>query len=359
MKTQIYNLIVLDESGSMDVVKKQTIGGCNETINTIRIAQKNFEKTQEHFVSIFAFQSEGSRPSRYLMKNVPVADVQPISGKDYDPCGMTPLYDALGSTLVDLKNTTQSKEDAIGSVTIITDGMENSSEHYSLADVSKRIEALKELGWNFNFIGANIDVEAVASKLNIDNTLEFTQDECGTKVMFERERTSRMGYYGRLDKSMNFVHNMPLSDQKKMKKQMLFEASRNYFDTEEEVRIAPSHIDHLEENEIFVFGSNLAGQHGGGAAWIAYKKFGAIMGQGVGLQGQSYGIPTMHGGVDVIKPYVDEFIDFAKMHPELKFLVTRIGCGIAGFQDSEVAPLFKGAVNVENIYLPKSFLDKF
>ena len=81
------------------------------------------------------------------------------------------------------------------------------------------------------------------------------------------------------------------------------------------------------------------------------------MGQGVGLQGQSYGIPTMHGGVDVIKPYVDEFIDFAKSHPELKFLVTRIGCGIAGFRDEEMAPLFKDAFEIENIYLPKSFYD--
>ena len=120
-------------------------------------------------------------------------------------------------------------------------------------------------------------------------------------------------------------------------------------------RISPDLINNLKENEIFVFGSNLEGMHGGGAARAAYNKFGAIWGQGVGLQGQSYGIPTMHGGVDVIKPYVDEFINFAKSHPELKFLVTRIGCGIAGFRDEEMAPLFKDAIEIENIYLPKSF----
>ena len=120
-------------------------------------------------------------------------------------------------------------------------------------------------------------------------------------------------------------------------------------------RISPDLINKLKENEIFVFGSNLEGMHGGGAARIAYNKFGAIWGQGVGLQGQSYGIPTMHGGVDVIKPYVDEFINFAKSHPELKFLVTSIGCGIAGFRDEEMAPLFKDAIEIENIYLPKSF----
>lgn len=122
-----------------------------------------------------------------------------------------------------------------------------------------------------------------------------------------------------------------------------------------EKRISPDFINYLKENEIFVFGSNLEGMHGGGAARVAYNKFGAIWGQGVGLQGQSYGIPTMHGGVDVIKPYVDEFINFAKSHPELKFLVTRIGCGIAGFRDEEMAPLFKDAIEIENIYLPKSF----
>ena len=122
-----------------------------------------------------------------------------------------------------------------------------------------------------------------------------------------------------------------------------------------EKRISPQFINKLENNEIFVFGSNLEGMHGGGAARIAYDKFGAIWGQGVGLQGQSYGIPTMHGGTDVIKPYIDEFIGFAKSHPELKFLVTRIGCGIAGFSDEEMAPLFKDAIEIENIYLPKSF----
>lgn len=121
------------------------------------------------------------------------------------------------------------------------------------------------------------------------------------------------------------------------------------------MRIASSHITTLQPNEIFVFGSNLSGMHGGGAARLAYQKFGAIWGQGVGLQGQSYGIPTMQGGVDTIKPYVDEFIEFTKTHPQLKFLVTEIGCGIAGFSVEEIAPLFEQAIEVENIYLPERF----
>lgn len=120
-------------------------------------------------------------------------------------------------------------------------------------------------------------------------------------------------------------------------------------------RIAPDRIAELRDDEIFVFGSNLAGMHGGGAARIACRCFGAVWEQGVGLQGQSYAIPTMQGGVETIRPYVDEFIDFARRHPHLKFLVTEIGCGIAGFTPEEIAPLFAAAVSVENIWLPARF----
>ncbi len=123
------------------------------------------------------------------------------------------------------------------------------------------------------------------------------------------------------------------------------------------LHITPQWIDKLEDNEVFVFGSNLEGMHGGGAARIAHKSFGAVWGQGVGLQGQSYGIPTMHGGVETIAPYVDEFIEFAKAHRELHFYVTRIGCGIAGFKDEEIAPLFTKAIGMENVSLPKSFVE--
>lgn len=126
---------------------------------------------------------------------------------------------------------------------------------------------------------------------------------------------------------------------------------------QEEKRITSSNITVLQPGEIFVFGSNLEGQHGGGAALLAYRKWGAIWGQGVGLQGQTYGIPTMQGGVETIAPYVDEFIRFAQAHPKLIFLVTEIGCGIAGFRPEEIAPLFKEAVKVENIHLPQRFWD--
>lgn len=118
----------------------------------------------------------------------------------------------------------------------------------------------------------------------------------------------------------------------------------------------PEFITELKTDEVFVFGSNLAGMHGGGAAYVAFKKFGAVMGCGVGLRGQSYAIPTMQGGVETIKPYVDEFITFASAHPELFFYVTRIGCGIAGFRDKEIAPLFKEAIALDNVCLPETFM---
>ena len=121
-------------------------------------------------------------------------------------------------------------------------------------------------------------------------------------------------------------------------------------------RFTPNKIMNLEENEIFVFGSNLRGQHGGGAARLAYQKFGAIWGKGVGMQGNSYGIPTMHGVVDVIKPYVDDFIEYALSHKEYTFLVTRIGCGIAGFTANEIAPLFAKLIDAENVLLPDDFV---
>ena len=110
----------------------------------------------------------------------------------------------------------------------------------------------------------------------------------------------------------------------------------------------PERITSLRADEVFVFGSNLA-------AYAAFKKFGAIWGRGVGLQGQSYAIPTMQGGVETIKPYVDDFIDFARSRPDLFFYVTRIGCGIAGFADAEIAPLFAAARAIPNICLPESF----
>lgn len=125
----------------------------------------------------------------------------------------------------------------------------------------------------------------------------------------------------------------------------------------DDLKYTPENITELGEDEVFVFGSNLAGRHSGGAAKVARQKFGAIMGQGVGMQGQSYAIPTMQGGVETIRPYVDEFIELAREWDQTTFYVTRIGCGIAGFSDEEIAPLFDEAYDLYNVRLPRSFAD--
>lgn len=120
-------------------------------------------------------------------------------------------------------------------------------------------------------------------------------------------------------------------------------------------KYTPENITHLGQDDIFVFGSNLQGRHAGGAARVAYRKFGAVWGQGVGIQGRSYAIPTMQGGVETIKPYVDDFIRLAREWDQNTFYVTRIGCGIAGFSDEEIAPLFDEAYDLYNVRLPESF----
>ena len=159
------------------------------------------------------------------------------------------------------------------------------------------------------------------------------------KISMPRMMASRMCCEEAADNGNNIFNNNNKKNMEDMKKG----------------RITPSWIDSLKENEIFVFGSNLAGMHGGGAARIARLHFGAVMGKGIGLQGQSYAIPTMQGGVETIRPYVDRFIAYAKRHPEKHFLVTPIGCGIAGFEAEDIAPLFEKAKEMKNISLPESF----
>lgn len=121
-------------------------------------------------------------------------------------------------------------------------------------------------------------------------------------------------------------------------------------------RIASSHIADLADGEVFVFGSNVQGMHGGGAAWYAHKNFGAEWGVGEGLTGRTYALPTMEGQAS-LKRAVENFTACAKVHPELTFLVTAVGCGIAGYSPEEVAPLFKEATSLVNVYLPKVFYD--
>lgn len=122
-------------------------------------------------------------------------------------------------------------------------------------------------------------------------------------------------------------------------------------------RIASDRIAELKDNEIFVFGSNIQGAHGGGAAWFAHKHLGAEWGVGEGLTGCTYALPTMEG-IASLKHAVENFLSCARQHPEKVFLVTAVGCGIAGYAPKEVAPLFRAALEMENVYLPQVFVDE-
>ena len=352
-KTQVYNLIILDKSGSMGSIANAAIAGFNETVGGIRSAQERFKDTQEHFVSLMIFCN---CEKTLVYDKVPVAEVKELTRNEYRPCCGTPLYDAMGLSINALYNDIKDKEDATAVVTVITDGLENASREYSGAAIKALVERMKdEEGWNFAYIGTNQDVQATSASLSIDNHMAFADDDAGMREAWAKERKSRTMMYSRLEEEREMTAAMP-SMARKLFRSKSNRENRNYREMSEfSHRLTPDNIRSLGRNEIFVFGSNLAGAHAGGAARIARMNFGAIWGQGVGLQGQSYAIPTMQGGVNTIKPYVDEFIAFAKQHPEMTFLVTKIGCGIAGFRAAEIAPLFAGAVNVENIHLPQDF----
>ena len=353
MKTQIYNLIILDKSGSMSTIAKAAIAGFNETVGGIRSAQERFKETQEHYVSLMIFCN---CEKRLVYDKVPVAEVKELTSKEYQPCCCTPLYDAMGISINALYKDIKDKEDATAMVTVITDGLENASSEYSGSAIKALVERMKnEEGWNFAYIGTNQDVEVTSASLSIDNHMAFEDDDAGMRTAWEKERKAKMSVFGRISMESSVSYCMSPSERKAFRSKSHRE-NRNYHELSEfQHRITPERITNLRPGEIFVFGSNLAGRHGGGAARIAVDRFGAIMGQGVGLQGQSYAIPTMQGGVNTIQPYVDEFIRFADCHPEMTFLVTRIGCGIAGFTPEQIAPLFAAAVNLGNIHLPLDF----
>lgn len=185
-KTTMFNLIILDESGSMSTMAHETISGCNELINTIKTTASNSGDEVRTLVSIYAFQSGGPVASRYLVKNAKPEDVKHITTSDYEPWGGTPLLDAVGSTLSELMAVSQTHEDATGTITIMTDGYENASLEYTWEKVAKLISWFKEMGWTVNLIGCNVDVKVMASQMSIDhaNTLSYKQSSAGTKAMW-------------------------------------------------------------------------------------------------------------------------------------------------------------------------------
>ena len=192
MKQRVFNLIILDESGSMSSIEKQAIDGVNETVQTIRAAQKKHED-QVHYLTLVSFNSDSVKT---IYENVEAEKVEELTNKQYCPACCTPLYDAMGNALTRLcKNVA---ENDVVLVTVITDGYENASHEYDGKAIKSLVESLKNRGWIFTYIGANQNVESVATSISITNTLSFSADAVGASAMFAREHKARGRLFDRL-----------------------------------------------------------------------------------------------------------------------------------------------------------------
>lgn len=228
MKTKVFNLIILDESGSMGCIKRQAVEGVNETFNTIRQAQLSNDN-QEHIVSFITFDS---RRTNTIYDNTPIKDVKNITDNDYNPGACTPLYDAMGFALTNLR--TKVSEQDLVLVTIITDGYENASKEYTGRAIKALVDELRQQhDWVFTYIGANQDVEKVAESLGVSNSMAFREDEEGARFMFMKEGQSRRNFMRKHSRMMSFINDDDadaLSRVKECKKSL----SEKYFEEDED-----------------------------------------------------------------------------------------------------------------------------
>ena len=206
MKQKIYNLIVLDASGSMYSIKNEAIAGVVETVQTIRTAQEE-NADQEQMFSLVVFN--GKRIAT-VYDRMPITKVPDFSEKDYRPSDNTPLYDAMGDAITNLNRYLNEDDNAL--VTIITDGYENASVEWDHQRISQLVEDLKKKNWLFTYIGANQDALAVARGMGIDHSMNFMSDVEGTKAMFKKDRRSRKSLYDKLAGGMSFKIAMAEED---------------------------------------------------------------------------------------------------------------------------------------------------
>lgn len=202
--TNVYNLIILDESGSMHSIKHSTISGFNEVIQTIQGIKGKFPE-QSHYVSLITFNGMGIQT---VLDRKSVDKLIPLDGANYHPNSSTPLYDAIGNSVLNLnKEIGSNVENFNVLVTILTDGEENASKEYSHDQIKSIIEELKESNWTFTYIGANHDVEKTSFSLSIDNHLTFTANEADVKKMFEKDSKARKLFSQKLSMGLNVMTN--------------------------------------------------------------------------------------------------------------------------------------------------------
>jgi hypothetical protein len=215
-KHQVHNLIILDESGSMQSIKTTIIQGFNELVQTIQGIEKQFPE-QEHFISFVSFNSLGQKVLHFME---PASKLKQIDDTSYMPDALTPLFDAMGFSMNKLKHALHGHTDCNVLVTILTDGAENASKEFSGNDIKKLVEELKRSNWTFTYIGTDHDVEKIASSLSINNTMTFAKNEADIKRMFLKEQSARTGYSSKIrfneDTSANYFDD---SDEKDVKQQ--------------------------------------------------------------------------------------------------------------------------------------------
>ncbi|MDP5026955.1 MAG: hypothetical protein NWQ14_01930 [Flavobacterium sp.] len=189
-KHQVHNLIILDESGSMNSIKKTIINGFNELINSVKNIEEEF-LDQEHFISLISFNSTKNNVIHFTE---PVSKIITINDNNYNPESFTPLFDAMGLSILKLKHYLKDKVNYSVLVTILTDGEENASKEFSLIEIKRIIEELKTENWTFTYIGTDHDIDKTAKDLSITNSMFFENNDAGIKKMFEIETTSRIKY---------------------------------------------------------------------------------------------------------------------------------------------------------------------
>ena len=190
-KTQVYDLIVLDMSGSMSVISSYVVAGFNALIDGLRSANQQFSATQEHYLTLYVFNEV---LQKYVYNNIPIDSAPYITMYDYHPDFRTPLYDAVGTTISDMVTKTDTLSEYSVMVTIITDGLENSSRYYSEDTISKMIKSLSDKGWSFTYFGTDREVLRQAIDLNIDSVYFFERSNSGiydALILDEKSRVSK------------------------------------------------------------------------------------------------------------------------------------------------------------------------
>lgn len=198
-KINIYNLIILDKSGSMASIKEEALSGYNETLGMIRRAQLKHIDTQEHFISLAAFCDCGIQ---MIYDRTPIKDAENLTTDDYQPCCCTPLLDAVGKSVQKLRKAIADDKTAAVLVTVITDGLENSSKEWDGKAVRKLVEECRGLGWSFSYIGADHDVEEVAYSLSIRNTTKFEKSKKGLKAMWGKQIKAFDKYFEKIEEEV-------------------------------------------------------------------------------------------------------------------------------------------------------------